>query len=590
MRLISFTAKNFKGIDESGATLNFAPITLLFGPNNAGKSTLMQAMRLAREVICNDNYNPTEMNLGGFANYVHKHDLKRTVYFGFTFAPEPDDYTKLSIEPYKVIEETKDKIKHFSVEVGIKWNKDLEKVEWCYYGVSINGEILTKIERDMDTSKIIMEPLMGPVDVFISEDDMQKLCNQGDICLQAHDVDWDEFVNQSFIHHDELLRSVPCELHAVLDWPYFSDITNGNCEFEKQVHDYYCDVIEIASSYIGFKDLFHSILETPEIPTKKDMKEEDVQNKIDALRKQNPEIDTKISKISDNKELVEMFVDVLLLKEEILAMERNNKYISSLVLTPGKILYKWFMENPFLYIGPLRTIPQRNFSTTSDTSNEWSGGLAAWNILLRADEQQIKRINSMLEGKRSLDIGYTIKQETWQCITPVHGDIRTDNPLTEKRVVLRNSKSDINIFPCDMGTGISQVIPIVVAADSATKDSTVMFEQPELHIHPKMQVELGDVLITAIHCKSEENNTPIFLIETHSEHLILRLLRRIRETNDGELPNGVSPITPDLLSVMYVQPNEENGLEIISLPVTSDGDFDRRWPSGFFTERAKELF
>jgi predicted ATPase len=141
-----------------------------------------------------------------------------------------------------------------------------------------------------------------------------------------------------------------------------------------------------------------------------------------------------------------------------------------------------------------------------------------------------------------------------------------------------------------MGTGISQVIPIVVAADCAKKDSLVMFEQPELHIHPRMQVELGDILISTIQSKSKENNAPVFLIETHSEHLILRLLRRIRETNDGELPAGFSSVTPDMLSVAYVQQNAENGIEIISLPVTPDGDFSRRWPNGFFAERAEELF
>ena len=80
-----------------------------------------------------------------------------------------------------------------------------------------------------------------------------------------------------------------------------------------------------------------------------------------------------------------------------------------------------------------------------------------------------------------------------------------------------------------------------------------------------------------------------FLIETHSEHLILRILRRIRETTDGELPADAMPITPEHLAVLYVQPGKE-GSEVINIPVNEDGEFDRPWPQGFFAERAKELF
>ncbi len=79
-----------------------------------------------------------------------------------------------------------------------------------------------------------------------------------------------------------------------------------------------------------------------------------------------------------------------------------------------------------------------------------------------------------------------------------------------------------------------------------------------------------------------------FIIETHSEHLMLRILRRIRETTDKELPEGYPPISPDQVSVLYVQPSK-TGAEIIHIPVTKDGEFGRPWPQGFFAERVKEL-
>ena len=69
---------------------------------------------------------------------------------------------------------------------------------------------------------------------------------------------------------------------------------------------------------------------------------------------------------------------------------------------------------------------------------------------------------------------------------------------------------------------------------------------------------------------------------------MLRILRRIRETTDKELPEGYPPISPDQVSVLYVQPSK-TGAEIIHIPVTKDGEFGRPWPQGFFAERVKEL-
>jgi predicted ATPase len=96
---------------------------------------------------------------------------------------------------------------------------------------------------------------------------------------------------------------------------------------------------------------------------------------------------------------------------------------------------------------------------------------------------------------------------------------------------------------------------------------------------------LGDLFIES--ALSEHRNS--FILETHSEHLMLRLLRRIRETSEGTLPDGCTPITPRDVSVLYVEPSS-NGSVVLQLPVTEDGDFERDWPQGFFAERARELF
>ena len=151
-------------------------------------------------------------------------------------------------------------------------------------------------------------------------------------------------------------------------------------------------------------------------------------------------------------------------------------------------------------------------------------------------------------------------------------------------LVLIDKRSGTSVSHRDVGIGVSQVLPVLVSA-FASETRLIAIEQPEIHLHPALQAELGDVFIES--ALGERGNT--FLIETHSEHLLLRILRRVRETSEGELPKGVPAIRPEQVIVLYVQP-ERDGAKIIHIPITSDGEFGCRWPEGFFAERAKELF
>ena len=153
-----------------------------------------------------------------------------------------------------------------------------------------------------------------------------------------------------------------------------------------------------------------------------------------------------------------------------------------------------------------------------------------------------------------------------------------------QQLVLIDKRTGTPVSHRDVGIGVSQVLPVLVSA-YASKNKLLAIEQPEIHLHPALQAELGDVFLES--ALGDNDNT--FLIETHSEHLLLRILRRIRETSDGELPDGLSEVDPDDVAVLYVQPGSDN-TEVIEIPVTADGEFGRAWPGGFFAERAEELF
>ena len=157
---------------------------------------------------------------------------------------------------------------------------------------------------------------------------------------------------------------------------------------------------------------------------------------------------------------------------------------------------------------------------------------------------------------------------------------------------LHDPRRNVWVALQDVGVGTSQCLPIILEAYGQS-DKLILIEQPELHLHPALQAEMGDVFIES----ALGVNKNRFLLETHSEHLILRILRRIRETTEDKMtdwpealrntcPNG---IRPEDVSVLYVEPGGD-GARVIELPVDANGEFTCDWPGGFFEERMNELF
>jgi len=154
--------------------------------------------------------------------------------------------------------------------------------------------------------------------------------------------------------------------------------------------------------------------------------------------------------------------------------------------------------------------------------------------------------------------------------------------------VLIDRRSNTEVSHRDVGIGISQVLPVLVLA-YADMAGLAAIEQPEIHLHPALQAELGDVFIESAMAGLTGPFPKRFLLETHSEHLMLRILRRIRETTAGELPSNTAGITPQDVEVVYARPTRE-GTVLHEIPITEDGEFEEKWPGGFFAERSRELF
>lgn len=120
-----------------------------------------------------------------------------------------------------------------------------------------------------------------------------------------------------------------------------------------------------------------------------------------------------------------------------------------------------------------------------------------------------------------------------------------------------------------IGVGASQLLPILVACLAVERNSIVLIEQPELHLHPSVQSLLADFFLFA-------RPDVQFIVETHSEYLITRLRRRIAEAR----------VAPNQTQVLFAEKNS-GATMVRSLELDEGGDFDE-WPDGFFDAQEED--
>jgi hypothetical protein len=198
-----------------------------------------------------------------------------------------------------------------------------------------------------------------------------------------------------------------------------------------------------------------------------------------------------------------------------------------------------------VHIGPLREIPRRAYRLTGGSSKDVGLSGENWlNILIRANSRVKLTENVNYWLKR---LGYSLRIE-WGKQGYVHPMLKDDKGL---EVSLK-----------DTGFGISQVLPLLIQGFSSIPGTILILEQPEIHLHPRAQAELGDILV-AISKRGVK-----LLVETHSEHILLRLQRRIAEGYFQQMPD----IIPTDIAIYFIE-QEEEGSKVNKILINGKGEF-----------------
>lgn len=258
--------------------------------------------------------------------------------------------------------------------------------------------------------------------------------------------------------------------------------------------------------------------------------------------------------------------------DEAVAYYQNADFIQNLNLEHEKLFSNVY------YLGPLRNRAKRLYT--------WPGGEPKDVGTIGNDT--ISAILSARESGRMINTEYKRKRKTIEAVVAemlkkmgLIEDFKISR-ISERRqdyevkVKTKGSKSFVDIL--DVGVGVSQVLPVIVEVFYAPPGSTVIIEQPELHLHPAAQAGLADVLIDAIHAREDSEDRGIqLIIESHSEHFLRRLQRRIAEGGLKE----------EEFSGYFVSSGKNARME--RLKVDQYGDIEN-WPPNFFGDIQGDIF
>lgn len=228
--------------------------------------------------------------------------------------------------------------------------------------------------------------------------------------------------------------------------------------------------------------------------------------------------------------------------------------------------------NKTFYLGPLREDPQRIYS--------WSGGEPG-DMGHRGENAVAAMLSARSKGKY-LSFGKGIPNRTleeqvaiWLKELGLIHDFsvqRLHAESTYYEVKVRRSENSSEVLLTDVGFGVSQVLPILVLCYYVPEGSIVILEQPEIHLHPLVQSGLADVFIDAMRTRNIQ-----IILESHSEHLLRRLQRRIAEQSLGNEDVAI-----------YFCDTEEGHSTLSELMVDEFGNI-QNWPKDFFGDDFAEM-
>jgi len=260
------------------------------------------------------------------------------------------------------------------------------------------------------------------------------------------------------------------------------------------------------------------------------------------------------------------------ISDQTRARFQNGEFLSDFALQTEAVLGSLY------YLGPLREYPKRIYSWSGETP-ESVGQKGEFSVaaILAASEQG-RQLNRGPKKRQALFVEFIAQwlKDLGLIESFIVKSVALGRKEYEVMVKTHSAASEVKIT--DVGIGVSQLLPALVQAFYCPPHSTVWMEQPEIHLHPQVQAEMADVFISATQARENGKERHVQLIvESHSEHFLNRLQRRIAE--------GL--IAPEDVAVYFCRrANGATALEPLKLNLFGEIE---NWPQDFFGDEMADI-
>ena len=232
-----------------------------------------------------------------------------------------------------------------------------------------------------------------------------------------------------------------------------------------------------------------------------------------------------------------------------------------------------FFSRDIKYLGPLREEPRLVYSPpfSGDPTDVGLKGEYTAAVLTGNKNVQVSyydpRTEDVVEASLTEAVGHWLRRFGLADSVATREVAKLGHGL-----VLEDRNIPISLDLTNVGVGVSQVLPILVSGLLAKAGSVLIYEQPEIHLHPRLQAEVADFFLGLIYCQKR------CILETHSEYLVGRIRRRLAEAQNEDILSKVRILfseKPDSVSTFR------------EVAINKYGAITE-WPQGFFDQAQEE--
>ena len=245
-----------------------------------------------------------------------------------------------------------------------------------------------------------------------------------------------------------------------------------------------------------------------------------------------------------------------------------------------ELAYEDMMDSIY-YLGPLREHPRREYhwagSSPQDVGQRGERTVDA--MLAATREKEMRRLRPMGRGVRVRPFQEVIAHWLGRLKLIEDFAVAEIAPGTNLyRAKLKTSPFAASTALTDVGFGVSQVLPALVLLYYVPEGSTVLMEQPEIHLHPAVQSGLADLILNVALVRNVQ-----IIVESHSEHLLRRLQRRVAEPGDEPEQQATAEDVK-----LYFVSSRRGEAQCTDLQLNEYGEIEN-WPTNFFGDEMGEV-